>query len=234
MKKIAEQIYTEWFLKEKGWEDFELVESEKPDFILLKSDEKIGIEITNLYKNEGSKGSPIKTQESHNNEWLQEIASKYYNSNNPPIKIDILFKRNQKLIKIDNIVRQIEKNIPSNPADSVEFEIEAENDTFLKLFIMRLPDNDIFFRYKRWSFINNHVGLSRIVELSDLKKKIDNKRQKSKKYSKNLDALILLIVADGANESGMFHKDEESIDLSCDEFDEIYFINHLLKVEKIG
>jgi hypothetical protein len=57
MKKILEKIYAKWFLKVIGLDYCKIIDSESPDFILECDDKKIGLEVTNIYKDEGKHGS---------------------------------------------------------------------------------------------------------------------------------------------------------------------------------
>ena len=232
MKKSLERIYAEWFIKEIGWENHEIQDSEQPDFIINFPNKKIGIEITNLYKDEGKNGSPQKTKESHNTAWLRKFANEYYKKNSIPIRLQVLVKTGNILPEPNEIINELISVIPPGNLERSEIELKTAHGMKIKLFILRLPSD--FGQYKRWTFVNNHVGWSGDISLETIRKKIENKRQKAANYNQNLNQLILLIILDSSNESGMLEIPDEGLDFSCQEFDNIFLVKHLMQIKKIG
>jgi hypothetical protein len=232
MKKSLERIYAEWFVKHMGWDECEIHDSERPDFIIDLQDKKIGLEITNLYKDEGKKGSPQKTKESLNIRWLQKLASEYYKQYSIPIRVQVLMSGSQSLPDPSDLVDEIVKVLPNSDLELSELEIPILHGIKIKLYVRRLPEK--FNQYKRWTFVNNHVGWVREINNESVKSKIENKRTKATYYKKNLNELLLLIIIDSSTESGMLNLPCENFDFSCKEFNSIYLVKHLLEIKKIG
>lgn len=232
MKKSLERIYAEWFVSDVGWKECQIRDSEQPDFIIGLKDKKIGLEVTNLYKDEGRKGSPQKTQESLNIKWLQSLASEYYKQHSVPIRVQVLISKGQTLPAPSDLVEEIAKEIPNSDMAVAILEKNQSQNIKIKLYIRRLPVS--FKQYKRWTFVNNHVGWVGKVSKEAIQTKIDIKKHKSLKYQKDIDKLILLIIIDSSTESGMLSLPSDNIDYSCKEFDEIFLVKHLIKIKKIG
>ena len=92
MKKETERFFVEWFIDKIGWNSCDVFDDEAPDFKLQFPGKTIGLEVTNLYKDEKRKGSQIKRDESYRNKWLSEVSKKYYEISEFPLKVQVLVK----------------------------------------------------------------------------------------------------------------------------------------------
>jgi len=232
MNKILERIYIEWFVKQKKWKDCSIIDFEKPDFILDLNGKKLGFEVTNIFKDEGKKGSPQKKNEAHNYKWLKDLSTQYYMASNIPIKLQILLNEDGSLPEPSDLINDIVNNLPNNSLGLSEFETYMQKNLKIKIFTKRLPEE--FSNYNRWSFVNSHIGMPREITKDLLKKKIESKIIKSKKYAKNLDEMNLLIVVDPSYDSGMFYMPEVAFNLPCNNFDGIFLAIHHVEIHKIA
>jgi hypothetical protein len=138
----------------------------------------------------------------------------------------------QSLPDPSDLVDEIVKVLPSSDLEVSELEIPILHGIKIKLYVRRLPEK--FNQYKRWTFVNNHVGWVREINNESVKSKIENKRTKATYYKKNLNELLLLIIIDSSTESGMLNLPCENVDFLCKEFNSIYLVKHLLEIKKIG
>ncbi len=169
MNKLLERIYIEWFVDQKGWKDCLITDSEKPDFILELNGKKVGFEVTNIYKDEGRKGSPQKKNETLNYKWLKDLSTQYYMASNIPIRLQVLLNGNGSLPRPSDLINDIVNNLPCNSFGISEFKSYTPKNLKIKIFTRRLPEK--FIKYSRWSFVNNHIGWSREITKDLLEKR---------------------------------------------------------------
>lgn len=234
MKKIWEKIYAEWFLKNIGLDYCEIIDSECPDFILDCDNKRIGLEVTNIYKDIGKHGSIQKMDEHKTNRWLNQLSRLYYKNNSQSIELQISNYRDNELPEQALLLEEIVKHLPNRQFDTTKFEYKCKQsqNACLKLYITLLPEE--LSGYKRWTYLNNNRGFSREIGINELNRIINIKKSKAKNYAEELDEILLIIVADSSRNSGMLHLNNKGINLSCSEFKQIYFVKHLLEITKIG
>ncbi|MEW5911867.1 MAG: hypothetical protein AB1814_04880 [Thermodesulfobacteriota bacterium] len=204
IKKNQERLFAQWFLQQIECDACEIFDCESPDFVLKTPDNKIGLEVTQLYKDETENGSLIKGKEARNEKWLAEVANQYYSISATPLHVKVLAMSgepdyNKPLILAEALV---ENNDISVQEEKV-LQLNLTNRFKLKVWLKRLPEN--FNQYKRWTFINNHVGFSREIDEDLIQDKINNKATKLPAYRKKYNQTILLIIVNRIFKSGMFH-----------------------------
>jgi hypothetical protein len=77
MNRQTERFFVEWFVQKAGWA-CRIIDDEVPDFRLEFQERVVGLEVTNLYKDEKRKGSFSKRSEALRHKWLSAVARKYY------------------------------------------------------------------------------------------------------------------------------------------------------------
>lgn len=222
VKKRIERFYAEWFLGQAQLPSCALVDCEEPpDFVLDFGSEKAGLEITQLFKEEGMKGSKSKQTESERQKWLSEIADKYYTFSNVPLSVKIIIKSDKLDISTDCVASELVRKNSSDILELQQFEV-----CHVKIHMRRLPQDSEkypeFINYRRWTMVNNHVGgVSRLKE-EDVLQKINKKIRKLPKYKTKFNENILLIVIDSTVGSGMFRDIPHSICVPENDFSSIY------------
>lgn len=202
-KKKTERFFVEWFVEKIGWDSCEIFDDEEPDFKIKFPEKIVGLEVTNLYKDEKRKGSPIKRNESYRKNWLSKVAKKYYKISELPLRVQVLIRMGE--LDCDPEALSYELAQRNNIAvwKRTEFEFKPTDKCNLKIFFVRLPAK--FERFNRWTFIDNHIGYSRAIDETMIQEKIKGKATKLPEYKKRYKEVILLIVLDRTYESGMFH-----------------------------
>lgn len=208
-KKETERFFVEWFVDKMGWDSCEIYDDEEPDFKIKFPDKIIGLEVTNLYKDEGKKGSSIKRQEAYRNKWLSRVSEKYYEIAELPLRVQVLIGTGELKGDPETLSYELAQRNNIEVWKRTEFEFKLTDQCKLKVFFVRLPTK--FERYKRWTFIDNHTGFSRSIDEAVIQDKIHVKAQKLKKYKEKYNEVILLIVLDRTYESGMFHAITDSM-----------------------
>ncbi|NMC98222.1 MAG: hypothetical protein GYA62_00675 [Bacteroidales bacterium] len=220
MNKSIEKEYLEWFINTLNWSNYDIIEFEMPDFIVNYNNKKIGFEITNLYKNDYfKKGSLDKKCESYKASWLISVANEYYKFSKVPILLKVFASSKSNLPDPSLMADIIYNYILNTKSKDSKYIYDLSSDYRLIFYIKKLPSN--FEMYNRWIFINNHVDIVGSLDIEYLKSKVDIKRRKTSNYNKNLDKLILLLVIDSSNASGMINIENIDYDFKCNEFSEI-------------
>lgn len=187
-----------------------------PDLLVTIESGTFGLEVREIYLDESSKGSTKKANEKKNLENIQKLADAYYNTNYPPIKVDLLGN-----IKVHD---QLLNAIISEVHQLNEFEqrrIELYSDCVI--YMRRLPDN--MNKYKRWNYVSDKVGLVRNLGEDIIKRVIFEKSKKLSKYSKNISDVRLLLVSNRMFNSGKAQLNNEISFDRCG-FNTIYYLSY--------
>lgn len=231
-KKSTERFFVKWFIHKIGWDSCRVIDDEEPDFRLEFPDKIIGLEVTNLYKDEKRKGSHIKRDESFRNTWLKEASKKYYENSDLPIRLQVLIKSGELKCDPSLLADKLAQMKNTGVWERIEFEFELSGNCILKISFVRLPDE--FAGYNRWTFIDNHVGFSRTIDEIQIRNKIKNKSIKLPKYKEKYDEVALLIVTDRTYESGMFHAVTNGFVIPNSGFSSVYLALYPENYLKIG
>ena len=66
-------------LKDLGWIDAEVLDGdEPPDFLVVKEDGRVAVEVTRIYQRETRKGSPEAAQEAEHDRFASDLTEAYY------------------------------------------------------------------------------------------------------------------------------------------------------------
>ena len=231
-KKATERFFVEWFIDKIGWDSCKVVDDEEPDFKVEFQDKIIGLEVTNLYKDESRKGSPFRRDESFRSKWLSEVSEKYYHKPNFPLRVQVLIKTGELKGDPEALACELAQRSNINVWEREEFEYASDIQCKLKIRFVRLPDK--LKRYNRWTFIDNYVGWSRPIDEAAVHAKVKDKAIKLPKYREKYSEIILLIVTDGTYESGMFHPVADGMSSPHYGFSSVYLALYPEKYMKIA
>lgn len=232
IKKETERFFVEWFVDKIGWDHCEVFDDEGSDFKIKFPDKTIGLEVTNLYKDEKLKGSLIKRNEVFRNKWLLDASEQYYAISGFPLKVQVLIKSGELDGDPGDLAFELSQRSNTQNGERAEFEFKATNKCNLKISFLRLPNK--FERYNRWDFIDSHVGFSRPIDESLIRDKVKNKATKLPRYKERYNEIILLIVLDRTFESGMFHSVNDEMVLPDYGFSSVYLAFYPENFTKIG
>jgi len=62
-------------------------ERESPDFIISNGDERFGLEVAQVFRDQSPHGSPTKARESWRVQYLNRLASRYYSCDGLPLLV---------------------------------------------------------------------------------------------------------------------------------------------------
>lgn len=164
-----------------------------PDLIIRHHGKVFGVEVREVFLDEGRKGSKRKAGERSNMLALATIAGMYYRQAGSPIRVNTLGSLEDK--------EQILLALQDTPGSLQELEqtrVEIGSDCVA--YVRRLPES--FGKYTRWTHVTDRAGWVRDLEPAFLEEKIEEKSGKIEKYQRNVDEVRLLLVANRAYNSG--------------------------------
>jgi len=196
--KVLEQIYLHGFVEKHP--QFHIVDEsetrESPDFLLRDATGVIGLEVTQVFRNDSDAGSPAKAAESRRQAYLGRLAFEYYSAHGRPLHVQAHLP-DRPDTELSLVVENLHAMRPAEPWGRSRFSVG--HDTVFHL--TALPDEAG--SYSKWICINNSVGWVGRLHSDLLASRIREKAPKLPTYRKAADRVALLLVADRTSESGM-------------------------------
>lgn len=224
IQKEREKIYASQLAKILACEwsiDFPPDELEWPDLVVQDGEHRFGIEIREITKDkETRKGSTRRANESLNNKKIQELAGRYYEKSNIPLRVGILGNLGNEIEIVEALLEFV-----NDSDDWSTLRKETKNGSIV--YATRLPEEIGI--YKRWKYVDDRVGWVREVNSEYLIPFVTDKETKIPKYTKNLTDIRLLLVADPAYSSGQISFMDRNIGIKS-KFSESYLLVYPNKV----
>jgi hypothetical protein len=222
-QKALETYYAEEFLKHVGW-THRLEPREAPDFLLITPGGKVGLEVTQLFKDEGVEGSAYKIREQRKSRYLNKLSAAYYAMGGKSLYVQANLSSwglDEKLLP--HIARRLVRNRPESIPGRAEFEVCTPHfRSIAKFYLTGLKEEAG--NFSRWTCVENSVGTVRPIQEEVLVRKIEEKAGKLPEYHKAAAKTILLIVAEGTRDSGMFYFRDGTPRLPRLGFSEVYLL----------
>ena len=232
-RKALETYYATEFLRKVGL-SYELEPREAPDFLMRTPNGVVGLEITQLYKDERADGSPHKKLESRRVHYLRGLAATYYEMGGKPTYVTAnLSWWNLDPELFPHLARRLIRRRPSATPAYAEFAVKTKHYLEIaKFYQWSLADGAG--SYSNWTCVNNSVGSVWPIQDKELTRKIEEKADKLPDYRKAVEQTILLIVAEHTQESGMFSFGEREALLPNRGFFQVHLFIHPLETRRIG
>lgn len=213
-KKKRERFYLDKFLECIGWNPSNIYDGndsgQEPDFLIDLNGVKIGVEVTQLFKQHGENGSQDKALEIKHQKFLSDLADSYYKINGTPIHLRILDKIGVIDSNIMDTVTDLAQELFDITKKMEEKErVEEKLSVGLRVDVLRLTNESKYKKYRRWQWIGDHVGFSRQITVKMLEDRVDSKRKKTDKYKSVVERVILLVYADTRYKSGFVHPEDQ-------------------------
>lgn len=226
-KRDRERVYVHSFLGHCP--DYGLAgdsdDQEAPDFILRDADGLLGLEVTQVFRSHGKRGSPERQGESKRAKLLAELAEAYYAAGGLPAKVDLLGRARS--ATIESVVELLREARPQEDWASVR--VAASESTY---WITALPK--AAGEYRNWRVVDDHVGWVRPVTGIDLEARIREKSKGVEAYKAATGRAALLLVMDRTLTSGMLAPDASALRVESFGFDAIFLLEYPAKVHRIA
>lgn len=230
VKKERERHYLNGFLNTIKWKVTSIEDFESPDFIVTIDGKRIGIEVCQIFKENDTGGSQLKREEVSRSKYLGNLSTAYYAKGGKPVNLQIL--GDFLALDTNEIVDLIRNHTPDEISKKIDIEKSTKHGS-VYFYITRLPD--YFSNYSRWTCINNSIGWRHQLALAKLQKTVQLKANFLCKYKENAQAeIVLLLVADRTQNSGMVHYDETQGGLISRGFHQVYLYEYPEAVKRIS
>lgn len=122
--KVEERIFVEGFLSRLGPGYAILEERESPDFLVSDGQERFGLEVAQVFRDQSPTGSPTKAAESRRAQYLRKLASSYYSKSGLPslVKANIPDRFD---LDISTVVDHLKVERSTVPLTRTQFEMRA-------------------------------------------------------------------------------------------------------------
>jgi hypothetical protein len=201
MKKELERWQLERFKKTcPSFPQGEIIESERPDFLIENSAAKVGIELTQLYRSDSHTALPPKATESLRQQVVDRAHSLYKETGGPPLWVTVFFSLVTVLRKsmVTELASRVADLVTAVDADmNARIKLEAESDAsdfpdeIDSIHIRRLPILTEGF-WNTWG-----VGFIPTYNPDQLQEILDRKEKSISSYRDRCDATWLVIVVGG-------------------------------------
>ena len=223
IKKTIEGSYARTFLELSKRNNCVIIDEnrENPDFLLKDDGGIFGLEVTNIYKDEGKWGSKIKKGESERKKFLRKLSKTYYSSGGKPVELTCLMYSTP----ADSTLQLIAEGVKTN-RDKKELVHSRFEDEYGKFYLYSLPDNEKWSGYSFWQCISDATGTVGTIAESVIKKKLDEKKKRLGQYRLAAQRIVLLLVADHFGASGMLDYKPGEFTIPNSGFDEVYLLTN--------
>jgi hypothetical protein len=210
--------------------DGHLQDHERPDFVLVTAQRKIGIELTRVFKSGGGTQSSQQSIEATKDEIV--VAARTYSEclNSPPAHVSLFFslqrplpsKARQKIAR--RVAQVVHDNMPPE-GKSVRLDCGAGGPRNQPIEVDLILINRVHpVDRPRWGWIEMGAIQMNAIEL--LEAAIKEKAQRLDDYLRRCDECWLLIVAPSFKPSGKIHPDEHSLSHTyASPFSRTYFLD---------
>lgn len=229
--KIAERIYLDAFIKIVGWSVDEIAETEAPDFVLTVAGRELGVEVRQVFKEEGRKGSPIRRDERERAEFLVEAARQYYALGGRPIYVKVLTRGPWYLGEPGAFARRLLTAVLGAEFKDVEVGQPWAPDE-PHAVVMPLPS--AAGPYSRWLCVGDSVGWVRQVAWTDVEAFVREKATRLDAYRERVNDVVLLLVAARSSESSMLQYADAEMSGESLGFSAVYWHEHLIRSIRIA
>jgi hypothetical protein len=200
-QKVEERLYAEKasFLLGRSWcINDPPNEDEWPDLLVNDGDQDFGLEVRNLYPDEGVTGSSKRAGESKRVKQLRKAADCYYQNNLTAVNVKIFGDLGDPAKLAQNVAEAVESL-------RVWQQKKVRLGTGRWMYVSRLPDE--CGKYKRWILLSDAVGWVGHADSAMVQQAVFKKSVNLPKYKRHLEKISLLLVCDRTLNSGKFRFD---------------------------
>ena len=202
---------------------------EWPDFVLADDRGPLGLELTQLFRDDGPKGSPTVTAEKRRSKLLRDIAGRYYAAGGPPAHVSAVRIGQPEGSNIDDAVRLLLKAAArvGNASERIEVPDRARptRTPWALLYFLRLAPE--VGAHCDWNALQNSCAFVGRVKPEALRACIDEKAANLPRYRRHLDRVSLLIYVERNRGSGMIEPPRERLRLDGAGFESVYLLQRL-------
>lgn len=197
-----------------------------PDFVVADKGGRIGVEMTQLFRDDGPTGSPSAKEERRRAKLLRQIARLYYAAGGRPAYVSAVYIREPAGSNVDDAVRVLLRADANEKADHHRIEVPdragPHRRPWALLYFTRLAADGG--EYSDWVACENSCAFVGRVKPEDLRARIVEKAANLARYRRHLDRVALLIYVERNRASGMIEPPVDAMRLDAAGFDAVYLL----------
>ena len=225
-KKDVERLYAHKAARALG-EKWEIIDIPEPlDFIIrTPGGGTFGLEIMELFDDQGPSGSPLKLIEANQRSIMRSVIEGYYAAGGHPIRVNFVGS----LSDPDNIIASLLRESQGAGADEISI---AAQEGIPKMLVLPLPaDQEQFQNYARWQIAE--AGFVRVLSIETLENRIAKKAARLSSYQQKAHETDLLLVINRATASGRFLITED-LEVDSQGFRRIFVLTYPNEIQQIA
>jgi hypothetical protein len=203
--------------------------SEWPDFVVEDDRGRIGLELTQLFRDDSPKGSPTVAAEKRRSKLLREVARRYYAAGGPPAHVSAVRIGQPEGSNIDDAVLLLLKAAARTGNDYERIEVpdraRPTRSPWALLYFTRLAAE--VGAHSDWNACENSCAFVGRVKTESLRACIDEKAANLPRYRRHLDRVALLIYVERNRGSGMIEPPAVPLRLDGAGFEAVHLLMHL-------
>jgi hypothetical protein len=194
-----------------------------PDFRLYGETDMFGLEVTEVFKDAGHKGSALKAAERERQDFLGAVSQHYYESGGRPVLVQVNFRgkpATDNIQAISRLIHGISRTLPPGSHREVKIGLGS-------IYITALYPKAG--KYRRWVCINNSMSIGDYrLDAEFLQDVVATKAVKMDAYRKGVKSgrVALLVVADVTFNSSRVRLLEGPMTINTMGFSAVYFLQY--------
>jgi hypothetical protein len=230
-KKARERFLLEKFLECAALPYHNIEEREAPDFIVTLNDQRVGMELTELFVPHDSVGAPLQAQESAADRIVNQARVNYENAGGQPAYVRVLFNPGQDLTRLNRaaaaqelamFVRDIDVQEGSNQEIRPGYPGSPFAETIASIRVYGVPSQEMAL----WTVLR--AGWAFPIAIEPIQARIDEKARRLNSYRNVVSSNWLVIVADATRPSQLFTARKSEFDVTSikSSFDRTFFFGY--------
>lgn len=202
---------------------------EWPDFVVADERGRLGLELTQLFRDDSPTGSPTVQEETRRTKLMREIARRYYAAGGPPAHVSAVRIGPPEGSNIDDAVRLLLKAGARTGHDHQRIEVpdraRPTRTPWALVYFHRLAPE--VGAHCDWNACENSCAFVGRVKPEALRSCIDQKAANLARYRRHLDRVSLLIYVERNRGSGMIEPPREPLHLDGAGFEAVFLLQRL-------
>lgn len=231
LRKDTERRYLERFL-ELTRQSVQVIDTERPDFILVSGTGRTGIELTQVARRGDASGPVDRSDDPPPLRAITALAKLYYTTGGLPLMLEMSGPIPVEGPRTAALVLQLvaaRAGMQVNEELRLSMDDEHEHDA---LRLRALPED--FGEFSRWHHVGDRVDRSLVLDSALLKAAVLGKARHLPYYRRGLRDVQLLLVADRTYDATRWRPPHDFARLPKHGFDAVHLLLHPSEVHTVG
>ena len=230
-RKDSERTFLQRFLA-LSRRSAQVIDSERPDFILVENDRRTGIELTEIAHRADPRHSSEARNDLRSHRALAALAALYYRAGGRPLMV----RMSMAALPVGRDPAALVERLVSSRA-SMDVGSEArlladEGDRRAPLDLRALPES--FIGFSRWQFFEDVAEPARLLDQDRIIEAIVRKARHLPSYRQGVERVELLLVADRRHDASKWQLPDGFTSAPTHGFDAVHLLMHPYEVRRLA